>query len=108
MWLERFKQTDGYILLEAMISMSILIFLLAGTMPYFVDLFEVRYQAKNKVEISRFLYESSLFWEREETVKTVTSGNSKAVVIEEASKISIKGEDGSETEVELFTIIWAE
>ncbi|MCC5894603.1 MAG: hypothetical protein JJU16_04010 [Alkalibacterium sp.] len=108
MKLERVKGSEGYVLLEALISMSILVFLLAGTMPYLTDIFEVRQQAKSEVEMTRHLYERSLFWERKETGNTKVSGVSVTSSFSDAYKISIRGEDGNEAKVEIRSVIWSE
>ncbi|WP_106193983.1 hypothetical protein [Alkalibacterium olivapovliticus] len=108
MWLKRNNQSDGYVLLEALISISLLMLVLAGTVPFFIDIFEVRQLAKKDVELSRFLYESALFWEMKETVEQVSSGTRKAEATGSSNRIYIRGEDGNETEVELLSIKWSE
>lgn len=108
MWLNKLKRTEGYILLEALISMSILVLLLSGTLPYFIDLFEIRHEAKTDVEINRFLFEAAMFWERKQDESELKSGKVKAILNEYTDRIVIKGEDGNGSEVEILSIIWEE
>lgn len=108
MWLKKLSQTEGYILLEAFISLSILVLLLAGTLPYFVDVFEVRNQSKSDVELKRLLYESAMVWEGKYSSEDVKSGNVKATSQIDTNQIIIRGEDGNETGLEILSVKWAE
>ncbi|EXJ22775.1 hypothetical protein ADIAL_1797 [Alkalibacterium sp. AK22] len=101
---ESLNNDAGFILMEALVSLSILVLLTVGTLPLFSDLFLLRKQDKLYTEQARVLYETALFWDPHTT--TVTSSDSGAWEIHSSSfSIKVKGVAGDQNELEILSVM---
>ncbi|OJF94303.1 type II secretion system protein [Alkalibacterium sp. 20] len=58
------KKEQGFVMIESIVSLSILALFIGGVFPFSLELLTIREQAKVEIELSRFLYESALFYDR--------------------------------------------
>lgn len=56
------RNEDGYLLLENLVTLMVILTILVITYPLIVDWLIIREQAQQDVELSRVLYESSVNW----------------------------------------------
>lgn len=98
----------GFVLIESLVSFSLVTGLLLVTLPFIIELFHLREVAKNEVELSRTLYEEALFWNREDKEDEWLSGYRLMKTRSGRFTILVAGEDGNEKKVEIQSVSWEE
>lgn len=94
-------------MMESLVSLSILALFVGVVFPFSLEVLAVREQVKEDVELSRFLYESALFVDLEESgAKTFTSGNIQARSIETRRNIEIYCEEEKVKEITFLSTQW--
>lgn len=94
-------------MMESLVSLSILTLFISIVFPFSLDILAVREQVKTEVEMNRFLYESALFYKRDEPQnKTFTSGNTLAYSIETSSSIRIYSEEDKVSALTFISAQW--
>lgn len=105
MKLGKANKESGFVLMESLVSLGILVLLTAGTLPFFIDLFLLRQEEKTNTEQARLLYETALFWEREtELVQILSSGDTWNIESGPFS-IKVKGEGCIEKQIEILSVV---
>lgn len=80
---------SGFVLLESIVSLTILAVFVGVVLPFFFSLFHTREAAKREVELNRFVYESSLFWETEAALSSFSSDTIQAASHQSNRSITI-------------------
>ncbi|GEK91356.1 type II secretion system protein [Alkalibacterium kapii] len=84
------KNDTGFIILESLVSISILAFFVSVVLPFSMEMLIIRSKEKQDVELNRFLYESALFYDSDKPEnKIYHSGNVSAHSIETNQSIHI-------------------
>lgn len=100
---------EGFVLLESLVSLSILVLFVGVVLPFFVELFYIRNQAKGQVESTRFLYESAVFWERDqEKEESYDSNGIQVKSLQDSDSITIIWEGKEHISTKIQSIEWIE
>ncbi|GAA0352608.1 hypothetical protein GCM10008932_01990 [Alkalibacterium iburiense] len=100
---------EGFVLLESLVSLSILVLFVGAVLPFFMGVFSIRNLAKSQVESTRFLYESALFWEREGVKKESFHSNGVEVnSLHQSNAITIIWEGEERVSTKIQSIKWTE
>ncbi|WP_170231030.1 hypothetical protein [Alkalibacterium pelagium] len=102
----KWKKSGGFILLEALISLSLVTLAVCSMLPFLVDTFVIREEAKLNVETSRFLYETAQFWDRTDQSVAMMVDGKLVVIVEGDNGITVKGEKISDQMVEILSVQW--
>lgn len=99
-------QTDeqGFVLLESLISLTILVGILMVTLPFVVDLLEFRYREKEKLELSRVAYDYSFIWDGDTSEQTWRSGEKTYSIAFNPMSIQVKEGDRDEKQLEILQV----
>ncbi|MGO2602814.1 MAG: hypothetical protein ACTH80_01885, partial [Alkalibacterium gilvum] len=101
------KQDAGFIILESLVSLSILAFFVGIVIPFSMEMLLLRSQKKEQVEASRFLYESALFYDASQPKdKTYHSGGVSAHSIETEKSIHIYIDNERITKMDYISAEW--
>ena len=88
------KSEQGFVLMESLVSLSILVLFVGLVFPVGMDLLVMREQAKVDTELSRFLYESALFYDKDDLMnRSFSSGGVTASSVETRESIVIYQND---------------
>lgn len=94
-------------MMESLISLSILALFVGIVLPFSMELLTVREQVKKEVEVNRFLYESALFYNKEElNNKHFLSGEIRAYSIETRDSIHIYDGEDKVADVDYISADW--
>lgn len=100
---------DGFILLESLVSLSLLTFILLFSIPLTVNLISYLEMQRIEVEIDRALYDSSRVWQRRTTSsKSYESYNQSLDIIETENAVTVEGNQGEEKRLEVISVSWNE
>lgn len=103
------KKEEGFVLMESLVSLSILALFIGIVLPFFIELFYLREQAKMDVEGSRFLYESAVFWDPEkEGVEQFSSMEINGLSKKDKQSITIYLEGKENNKTTIKKIEWFE
>lgn len=101
------EKDSGFIMLESLVSISILAFFIGIVFPFAMELLVIREQTKTDVELNRFLYESALFYDKDDLKsRQFLSGDVKAHSIETDSSIHIYIEEDRVREIDFIAAEW--
>ena len=101
------EKDSGFILMESLISLSILALFIGVVFPFSMELFTLREQMKTDVELNRFLYESAKFYDKNEPKQQAfTSGNVSASGTEDEEGIYIYHEEDRTVRIDFISAEW--
>lgn len=101
------KQDAGFIILESLVSLSILAFFVGIVLPFSMDMLLLREQKKEQVEANRFLYESALFYDASQPEnKSYQSGIVSAHSVETEKSIHVYIDNEKITGVDYISAEW--
>lgn len=100
---------DGFILLESLVSLSLLTFILMFSIPLTVNLISYLEMQRIEVEIDRALYDSSRVWQRRNSFsESHESYNQSLDIIETENAVTVEGNQGAEKRLEVISVSWNE
>jgi hypothetical protein len=102
----KWRKSGGFILMEALISLSLITLAVCSMLPFLVETFVIREEEKLNVETSRVLYETAQFWDRTYQSNAMMVDGKLIVVIENDNQITVKGEKISDQMVEILSVKW--
>lgn len=103
------KNQAGFILLESLISLSLLTFVLLFSIPMTVKLISYLETQRIQVEMDRTLYDTSKFWsQKEKTSISINTYDNDFEVKETENAISVKENHSEEKRLEIISVIWSE
>jgi len=95
--------------MESLVSLSILALFVGLVFPVAMDLLVVREQAKADAELSRFLYESALFYDQDDLMnRSFSSGGVSASSLETKGSILICHDDEVVRTLRFLHADWAD
>lgn len=94
-------------MLESLVSLSILALFIGVVFPFAMELLVLREQAKTDVELNRFLYESAMFYDKDEVNdRDFVSGDVSANSVETDSSIHIYYEGDRLSGIDFLSAEW--
>ncbi|MDZ7834858.1 MAG: hypothetical protein U5K84_05505 [Alkalibacterium sp.] len=101
------KSEQGFILMESLVSLSILGLFVGTVFPFGMDLLVMREQAKADAELSRFLYESAMFYDKDDLMdRSFSSGGVTASSVESRESIVIYQNDEAVRNINFLYADW--
>lgn len=106
---ELFIKQNGFILLESLVSLSLLTFILLFSIPLTVNLVSYLEMERIEIEFDRALYDASKVWQRSTTFsKSYQSFHQTLEVVETKNAIKVEGDQIEEKKLEILSINWNE
>lgn len=106
---KKIKKQAGFILLESLVSLSLLTFTLLFSIPMTVKLISYLETQRIQVEMDRTLYDTSKFWSlKEKTSVSVSTYDNDFEVKETQNAISVKESHSEEKSLEIISVFWSE
>lgn len=103
------EKQAGFILLESLISLSLLTFILFFSVPISVKLISYLETQRIQVEIDRTLYDTSKIWsQKEKTPVSIRSYENDFEVKETVNAIAVKENDSEEKRLEIISVMLSE
>lgn len=94
-------------MMESLVSLSILALFIGIVFPFCMELFTLREQTKTDVELSRFLYESAMFYDKEnQRSRQFQSGDVNAHSMETDTSIQIYSEEHKVLSIDFLYAKW--
>ncbi|MFO8069534.1 MAG: type II secretion system protein [Alkalibacterium sp.] len=101
------KKEHGFVMVESLVSLSILALFMGVVFPFSLELLTIRAQAKVEIELSRFLYESALFYDMTDPKNAhFSSGKATAASVETNKSIRLYVEDTEVRSIEFLSAEW--
>lgn len=101
--LKKRADAEGYILLESLVSLSILTISLIVILPLTIELLAFRKDEKQQVEMNRVLYDSSIVWDGSVQKAEWTSAGWDYTIHFDNQSIHVLEESGSEKKIEIVS-----
>lgn len=95
---------EGFVLLESLISLVILVMVLIVTLPFIVDLLSFRNKQKENVELARVVYEVSFLWRENVEEQQWQSGENTYTVYVDSSSIQVKEGNRNESQLDVLHV----
>lgn len=97
----------GYVLLESLVSLSLITVVLTVSLPLTVNLVHKLEKQRIDVEMYRTLYDQSKFWSDDEKNTTeITSYNTQLRVSNTSKGIVVEGEGDQNIQLQIKAIDW--
>lgn len=94
-------------MLESLVSLSILALFIGVVFPFCMDMMVLRSETKTNSELSRFLYESAMFYKQKELGnRQFHSGDVRAYSVETGSSIHIYVDGEKVSGIDLVSVEW--
>ncbi|MFC6463834.1 hypothetical protein ACFP65_02270 [Marinilactibacillus sp. GCM10026970] len=101
------KSQQGYVLLESLVSLSLITVVLVISLPLTVNLVHKLEEQRIDVEMYRTLYDQSKFWSADEKNTTeITSYNTLLSVSNTSRGIVVEGEDDQNIQLQIKAVYW--
>lgn len=94
-------------MMESIVSLSILALFIGVVLPFCLELLTIREQAKVEIELSRFLYDSALFYDMTDPKNEYfSSGRATANSVATSKSIHLYVEDEEVRSVSFLSAEW--
>ncbi len=98
---------EGYVLLESLVSLSLITVVLVVTLPLTVNLVHKLERQRIDVEMHRAVYDQSKFWSANEKNATETRSYYTQLSVSNTSKgIVAEGEDNQTIQLQIKSVYW--
>ncbi|MEC6747786.1 hypothetical protein VXN63_04480 [Marinilactibacillus sp. XAAS-LB27] len=97
----------GYVLLESLVSLSLITIVLVVTLPLTVNLVHKLEKQRIDVEMHRAVYDQSKFWSTDEkNAKEIMSYNTQLSISNTSKGIVVEGEDNQRIQLQIKSVHW--